>query len=481
MIDIGEKKYKTYFPDSMISNTILYKQASRNLNSFLKNNFSNNSSYSKFPIKKPYLKKKQSLKRQITIKKERPKSSGKHNLNYLIDSLRHENYKSYNFYDNTKGPLQSTKYKTINSTIAKSKINNIENTYSNNDSNIKTNNFLLSFNSRPKSSKTKYPSSNISLYKINRKKEKNRTNLEKNKKINFSSLSNYVLSKRNNISKNKSTPLTPTSTRYKSKTKQNFVKEEYYSLSLNNSSQKFSRNKSNKSVISFRSNNRSKKNRKKMKILNNFLSNKSVNKSLINKEQDQREFHQKLYLNNLYSQIKLFEVSNGFEVNEDQIKSNLMSPFKFQRNLFIKEVKRASNHNDYFYNKYPCQSEKFEKIHNNKKHRVYSPNQRIYYNSKKLMKNINRLSRKLNISQNLIRGLNIKSKTYNLTKLIELVVPIKHNIRDMDEQIKDETINYQKNIGKFFIYKGSGVFSGHLSSILRGDKIVKQTIKFENL
>ena len=33
------------------------------------------------------------------------------------------------------------------------------------------------------------------------------------------------------------------------------------------------------------------------------------------------------------------------------------------------------------------------------------------------MKNINRLSRKLNISQNLIRGLNIKSKTYNLTKL----------------------------------------------------------------
>lgn len=484
MLDFGEKKYKTYFPDSMLSNNkTLYRQTSRNLNSFLKNNFSQNSSKSKFPIKNSNLLNKTiSLRKQISMKKKRPKSSEKHNLNSLIESLSHENYKSYNFYDNTRGhPLQSPKFRTAKSTILKSKINeDIDNTYSNNESNTKTNNMILfSSDSRPISSKNKYPNSNFSLYKINRKKVKNRKKeLENNKK--FFSFSD-IFSRRNNISKNKSLPQTLISTRYKSNAKQNSIKAEYYSMSLNNSTKQFSKNRSTKSTISFQSYNRSKKNRKKTKFGDNYLSSKILNKSQIKHEKEQREFHQKLHLNNLYSQIKLFEVSNGFEVNEAQIKSNLISSTKFQRNLFIKEVKRASNHNDYFFKKFPFQSEKFEKIENKKKQLIHSPHQRLDNNSKKLIKNINKLDKKLNISLNLIKGLNIKSRSHSLNKLLDLVVPVKHNINDTNEEVKDETINYQKNMGKFFFYKGSGIYSGHLSSILRGDKIVRQVIKFNNL
>jgi hypothetical protein len=61
-----------------------------------------------------------------------------------------------------------------------------------------------------------------------------------------------------------------------------------------------------------------------------------------------------------------------------------------------------------------------------------------------------------------------------------VVVPFENKVKDIDKQFKGETLNYQKEIGKFFIYKGIGVYAGHLSTILRGDKIVKQEIKFDD-
>lgn len=480
MSEYGKKIYKSYFPDSMLSKMkILYRKTNRNLITFLKNNFSSDYSNSKFPIKKPTLLKKNStIKRKNSIIiKERPKSSQKHNLRTLLENLCHENYKSYNFYNNTKGPLLSTKHKNKNKLILKGKIyNDKENTFSNNDSN--TNNInLLSTDSRPTSPKAKFYHSNSSLYIISQKKVKRRVkdiDFKKNSNLNSFSFSGYTLSKRNNISKNKSIPQTPTSTRYKSN-QQNSLKLEYDSLSLNNSTKK----SRNKSTFSMKSNNRNKKNCENKKIDENHLSNKKINRSQIMYEKDQREFHQKLYLNNLYSQIKLFEVSNGFDVNEAQIKSNLISPSKFQRNLFIKEIKRASNHNDYFFKKIPFKSKNKK---DKQKYRIHSPKQRLYDNkSKNLIKNINRLKKKSNISKHLIKSLDVKSGADNLKSLIDLIVPVKHEVKDSDEQFKDETVNYQKNIGKFFFYKGCGIYSGHLSSILRGDKIMKETIKFNNL
>ena len=73
MEKIVSKKYKTLYPDSMITNNkILYRQTNRNLNSFLKNNFSNNSSTYKFQIKKLDTAKLRNIpiKKQATIKKQ---------------------------------------------------------------------------------------------------------------------------------------------------------------------------------------------------------------------------------------------------------------------------------------------------------------------------------------------------------------------------------------------------------------------------
>lgn len=480
MEKIVTKKYKTLYPDSMISdNKILYRQTNRNLNSFIKNNFSNNSSIFKFPIKKLNstilrnipIRKQSTLKKQNTIKKERPKeTSEKNNIKTLIESLRHENYISYNYYDNTKGRLQSAKH---NKKIIKKKSYKIvyKNSINDTNQNINSNNVnFLSLDSRPISPKSNNlfnSNSSLSLFNINRKKSKKyKTIIESNRNSNLNSFSliKNLTYRRKNLSKNTSFPQSPSSTRYKSNIKRNSLKLEYDSLSFNNSEKKMSRSRSTFSI-------------KNRKIKSDETGETYSNLSDIKRCKEQRHFHQKLYLHNLRSQIQQFESSTKFPVNESQIQINLLSPSLFQRDLFVKEIKRASRNNDYFFKK-STEKDNFQ----NKKGRAQSPHQNICdKQSKNILKNIENLYKKLNISQNYIKNIDFRIGTNNLKKILNLVVPVEHKVRDIDEQFKEETVNYQRDIGKFFIYKGSGVYSGHLSTILRGDKIVKQAIKFDNI
>ena len=476
MEKIGTQKYKTLYPDSMISrNKVSYPQTIKNLNSFLNNNFSQNSSLTyKFPIKKRPVSSltKSSIKRSSTIVKERPDIIPEKSTIKTIKESLSNNYISYNYYDNTKGPLKSTKK---SKKVLKPKIKQKNTINSINDT--KTNNYnLLSYDSRPISPKSNLFNSSLSLFKINRNKRRNESVVEKRNNINLNSFSfNKFKMYKRNLSKNESIVHSPSSTRYKSAVKKNSLKLEYDSLSLtNNENKKLSRNRSTKSLIS------QIKSKSKLKFKNE--TDNCNNFSDIELDKEQRKFHQKLYLHQLLSQLNLFESANGFQINESKIRENSLMPSLFQRDIFIKEMKRASNHNDFFFKKFPFQSEKFENINSKQKKRAQSPHQNLCdEKSKYLLKNIDNLYKKLSNSQNFIKNLNYRLRTNSLKRIIDFVVPSKRTMRDTDIQFKDETLNYQRNIGKFFIYKGSGIYSDHLSSILRGDKIVKQTIKFDSI
>ena len=222
MEKIGVKKYKTLFPDSMINNNkILYHQTNRRLNSFLLKNFSSNSLIKyKFPIKKQnssIIKKTSIKKKSNTIINQRRSISEKSNIRTIIENLRHDNCKSYNYYDDTKGPLQSSeRSKNKNQKIIKQK------SYSNfyiksiNDSN-KSNINALSFDPKIKTPKNNFLNSKVSLFLKNKKKFRNKKNIENN--VNSFSFSNYNVSKKQNISKNISRPDSLSSTRYKSNVK----------------------------------------------------------------------------------------------------------------------------------------------------------------------------------------------------------------------------------------------------------------------
>ena len=68
-----------------------------------------------------------------------------------------------------------------------------------------------------------------------------------------------------------------------------------------------------------------------------------------------------------------------------------------------------------------------------------------------------------------------------LKNLIDIVVPVHHDVKEIDEHFKEDIINYQKKIGKFYIYKGNGLFENHFTILLKGDKIDKENIKSDNI
>jgi hypothetical protein len=220
--------------------------------------------------------------------------------------------------------------------------------------------------------------SSLSLYKITRKIKRNGSVIENNKNSNLNSFSfNKFKINRRNLSKNNSVVHSPSSTRYRSVGKKNSLKLEYDSISLNNSeNKKISRNRS---TISMKSQIKSKS---KLKIKDE-TGDTCENLSNMQLDKEQRHFHQKLSLHQLLSQLNLFESKNGLQVDESKIKQNLLSPTAFQRDLFIKEMKRASNHNDFFFKKFPFQSEKFESLNSKQKKRPQSPHQNLCDNKSK--------------------------------------------------------------------------------------------------
>ena len=496
MENFKEKKYKTLYPDTIISqNRLLYKQTNKDLNTFLKNHFTSNyynfssSNIYKFPIRNSYFqnKKKPISRKNTSFLKERPNSS-KNNVRSLIESIRHDNYVSYNYLNNTRGPLKSAKYRNkniFNLNNYNSYNSNIYNSNNSNNNSITKNTNLLSNESNQKSSKITYFKSNLvlnKLKKLNKYKLRNKKGISENYKIrnlNSFSFSNYISSQGGNKSKNISTPQTPNSTRYKSKLKRNSLKIEYDTISLSNSVKRNSRNRSSFSLKLHNSKN-------DLKIDNTInFNNKKLNPSRFKLGKDQRDFHQKLLLENLKSEVMAFEQSNSFYVDDAQLFSNLISPTKFQRDKFKKRIKKAAKYNDYFFKKSPFQKGKFEilknKMKKNKKGVKPPHHDLVSLKSKKLLRTIQILDKNTKYSKKLLKNLDIKLKTDNLKKIIGFVVPVKRRVRDIDTQFKDEVVNYQKKIGKFFIYNGSGIYSTHLSTILRGDKIVRQAIKMENI
>ena len=460
MKNFSQSNYKTLFPNSIISkNKLLYRKTNKELNIFLNENFSDNPSINyKFPIKFILAKnKKLPLKRKNALSSKYKNSQKKSNIRRLIDSLRSDNLISYNYYDNTKGQPGSAKAR-VDNTLKYSIISNS----SINDSRHKKNSYKMR--------------NNLSLKQKNIFKNRFFSQKDLSHEFHNFSFSNLFPSKRENNSKCSNSPLTPSSTKYKSRRNSTqFINS--LSFNLNNSISKKSGNRSSFSA-------KSKNKKGNIKIDIDYLINRKINKSDIEFSREQRKFHQKTYLYNIKKKVQDFENSNAFYVDDNQIKTNLISLDKFQRNKFTKRIKKAAKENDFFFKRSPVQSPKYENIKHIKKKLKKNrnlPHLNLCSNKTKVvLKNIEKLQNRYKASRNFIKNLNFRLRTNDLKRIIDVVVPFENKVKDIDKQFKGETLNYQKEIGKFFIYKGIGVYAGHLSTILRGDKIVKQEIKFDD-
>jgi len=488
-------KYKAIFPDSCLASTkIGYKETNNLLRSFLLNNFNYNKTNDKtnlykFPIKKDYPSHiRSSLKRKSTILSKRSISPKSNDIKTLIKDLCHDNYISYNYIDNTRGALSSSDIKNKkNGIFQKNNYYNNDNKYNEQMStnNNNNNNNVLSFDTNIRSPKNKNSQSSDGFYRINRQRNrKHNTIIGNNSNVNSLSFSNYIFFMRDN--KSFGTNASGASSTKNNKGKRYSLKLESDPLILYNS---IFGKKSNikKSAFFINSNNNDSdnkgRNRKSLKMNNTdfILSKKYLNFSPINYNKIQKRFHQKIYLRNLNSQIQKFEESHRYFPDEELIKLNKNLPSKFQRNLFSRQIKRASKCNDFFIKKFPFKLQKLRKISNKKNKHI---SHQIPCNSEKLkslLKNVEKVNKKMKISKKYLKNLDFRLRTKNLNKIINFVIPHENNVKDIDEEFKDETVKYHKKMGDFFFYKGNGIFSGHLSHLLRGDKIMQQVFKLENI
>ena len=484
-------KYKAFFPDSCLANSkIGYKETNNLLRSFLLNNFNYNKTNDKnnlykFPIKKDQSSHiRNSLRRKSTLLSQRPISPKNNDIKTLIKNLCHDNYISYNYIDNTRGALSSSDIKNKkNRALQKNSYYNNDNKY-NEQISSNNNNDLLLFDTNIKSSRNKNLQLADGIYRINRQRNrKHNTIIGNNSNVNSLSFSNYIFFMRDN--KSNGTIGSGASTSKNKKGKRHSLSLESDALLLYSSiiNKKINKNKTPFFINSNNDTDNKNKNRKSLKFNNTdfIFSKKYLNFSPINYNKIQKKFHQNIYLRNLNSQIQKFEESHRYYPNEDLIKSNNNLPTKFQRNLFSRQIKRASKFNDFFVKKFPFKLEKFKKISNKKPKQISHQN---LYNSEKLkslLKNVEKVNKKMKISKKYLKNLDARLRTKNLNKIINFVIPRENNVKDIDKEFKDETVKYHKNMGDFFFYKGNGIFSGHLSHVLRGDKIMQQVFKLENI
>ena len=97
----------------------------------------------------------------------------------------------------------------------------------------------------------------------------------------------------------------------------------------------------------------------------------------------------------------------------------------------------------------------------------------IMYYLKKLKNNVIKEKKVIKSDKNNIELKNLK---YFIQKVRK-----KDFDKKIDEQFKKEAVKYQGKMGIFFIYKGNGIFSGHLKTLLKGDKIAHNLVKLENI
>ena len=112
-----------------------------------------------------------------------------------------------------------------------------------------------------------------------------------------------------------------------------------------------------------------------------------------------------------------------YYIDENQIRSNLLSPTKFHRDVFMKKVKKAAKYNDFFLKKFPFQKYKFGSLKNKmkkmKKRNKIPPYHFIYnIKAKKILKSSQKIDKKLNKSRKLIKNMDLRAGLDKLKKIM---------------------------------------------------------------
>ena len=443
-----------------------YHYLSKSVDNFLSDNFYKGAPktdcYHKFPIEK----------KKIYPTKKSQKIIINEPIN-IMNSLRKSKHDFTSFLSN------KNKFKTLDKTHSKYQINIIDEL----NENKKENNIDISVTTSQDLNQSKYKIKSPNFFRriksgmTNRIKTTRLIKPHSNKIIKTFSFLNLLPNKPSNQNKKNSTLLTPGSTMVKTKLKNSsFKSNSNNNISDNNSvSTEKDKNITNKFKTIYT-----------LKLFEGKNNNPLIDDDLFmfsdNKISytDRKHIRQKMKLNNLLYNIHLAKKKNVFKPNPEKIKSNLNFMNKFTRDLLRKSA-RTTRKNNLFFFKSPSNINKYEKLSQKNRKKMIPHQNMCDKKSKNILKNIEELGNFINLEKKNFKKNEIKFDINSVKYLTKRFRQKKDFDKKIDLQFKKNVMEYQKEIGRFYIYKGNWVYSSHRNTMLKGDKISKNLIIFKNL
>ena len=443
-----------------------YHYLSKSVDNFLSDNFykgaPKNDCYHKFPIEK----------KKIYPTKKSQKIIINEPIN-IMNSLRKSKHDFTSFLSN------KNKFKTLDKTHSKYQINIIDEL----NENKKENNIDISVTTSQDLNQSKYKIKSPNFFRriksgmTNRIKTTRLIKPHSNKIIKTFSFLNLLPNKPSNQNKKNSTLLTPGSTMVKTKLKNSsFKSNSNNNISDNNSvSTEKDKNITNKFKTIYT-----------LKLFEEKNNNPLIDDDLFmfsdNKISytDRKHIRQKMKLNNLLYNIHLAKKKNVFKPNPEKIKSNLNFMNKFTRDLLRKSA-RTTRKNNLFFFKSPSNINKYEQLSQKNRKKMIPHQNMCDKKSKNILKNIEELGNFINLEKKNFKKNEIKFDINSVKYLTKRFRQKKDFDKKIDLQFKKNVMEYQKEIGRFYIYKGNWVYSSHRNTMLKGDKISKNLIIFKNL
>ena len=443
-----------------------YHYLSKSVDNFLSDNFYKGAPktdcYHKFPIEK----------KKIYPTKKSQKIIINEPIN-IMNSLRKSKHDFTSFLSN------KNKFKTLDKTHSKYQINIIDEL----NENKKENNIDISVTTSQDLNQSKYKIKSPNFFRriksgmTNRIKTTRLIKPHSNKIIKTFSFLNLLPNKPSNQNKKNSTLLTPGSTMVKTKLKNSsFKSNSNNNISDNNSvSTEKDKNITNKFKTIYT-----------LKLFEGKNNNPLIDDDLFmfsdNKISytDRKHIRQKIKLNNLLYNIHLAKKKNVFKPNPEKIKSNLNFMNKFTGDLLRKSA-RTTRKNNLFFFKSPSNINKYEQLSQKNRKKMIPHQNMCDKKSKNILKNIEELGNFINLEKKNFKKNEIKFDINSVKYLTKRFRQKKDFDKKIDLQFKKNVMEYQKEIGRFYIYKGNWIYSSHRNTMLKGDKISKNLIIFKNL
>ena len=153
---------------------------------------------------------------------------------------------------------------------------------------------------------------------------------------------------------------------------------------------------------------------------------------------------------------------------------------KFTRDVLRKSA-RTTRKNNLFFFKSPSNINKYEQLSQKNQKKMLPHQNMCDKKSKNILKNIEELVNFINLEKKNFKKNEIKFDINSVKYLTKRFRQKKDFDKKIDLQFKKNVMEYQKEIGRFYIYKGNWVYSSHRNTMLKGDKISKNLIIFKNL